>query len=156
MSDYKYDINGLRFNEPQFSEAPLLPGAPSGILYVIEFSSGWVKVGQTASSRSDTERLDSVGREFRASRGWDVTNRWISDVRLSTTDKFSGTEYFDRKDRRSCSLDVAEKRVKDHVAKFAVRLSEVNPLGCKGETETFLGVSFGYLVAYTDVTARCM
>lgn len=105
MSDCKYDLDGLRFNEPQL-----------GILYVIEFSSGWVKVGQTASSRSDTERLDSVGREFRAARGWDVTNRWVSDVRLSTTDKFAGTEYFDRKDRRSCSLDVAEKLVKEHAA----------------------------------------
>lgn len=148
-------IEDVQFGEIADHVGPWMHGAPAGLLYVVEFSSGWVKVGQTASSRSDDERIEAVGRDYRAVRGWEITNRWVSDVRLST-ERRSGTEYFGFEDERRSDLNDAEDRVKAHAIRTGgQKLSDVDPMGCTGETEVFQGLSFGDLVAYADVVGRC-
>ena len=141
------DINDMQFNVLGPSEGVWSRRAPDGLLYVLKFSSGWVKVGRTAAARSDDERIAGVGRSYREMRGWEITDGWTSEVRLSTV-KGPG--------QRSADLDEAEGRVKRHAAELGVRLSDVvDPKGCTGETEVFFGPSFAYLCAYADVVSRC-
>jgi len=140
------DINDVQFGEIRPSEVPWTRRANDGVLYVLEFSSGWVKVGRTAATRSDDARIVQVGRIYREVRGWEITNSWVSEVPLSTVR---------RAGQRSADLDDAEARVKRHAADLGRRLSEVDPMGCTGETEVFYGPAFSYLRAYADVISRC-
>lgn len=140
------DINDVQFGEIRPSEGTWTRRADDGLLYVLEFSSGWVKVGRTAAARSDDARITQVGRNYLDVRGWKITNSWVSEVRLSTVK---------RAGQRSADLDDAEARVKRHASGLGERLSEVDPKGCTGETEVFYGPAFSYLCAYADVVSRC-
>ncbi|WP_345346931.1 hypothetical protein [Rhodococcus olei] len=102
-----------------------------------------MKVGQSTSL---SDRIDTLRGAFRRAHGWEITRQWSSGP-LSTEKRHPNT--------RHAELDDAERRVLRHARSQYFQLSDWMPTGVNGETETFLGVSFGNLVAYTDVVVRC-
>ncbi|WP_040694335.1 hypothetical protein [Nocardia vinacea] len=125
------------------------PDPDYGHLYVVEFDSGWVKVGKTSNWRT---RLASHRREYRRWYGWSVVDQWYSCLVSDIRD--------DR--RRSSGLCSIEWRL----LRYAGAVSDgqqLNPWtpavgrdkSRPAETELFHDCDFGTLCAYADVLALC-
>ncbi|WAM19500.1 hypothetical protein [Rhodococcus sp. JS3073] len=123
--------------------------AETGCLYVVEFDSGWVKVGQTTTWPT---RRGKLVTDFGDRYGWRIIRHWqstpVSALRLEATPR---SELGD--------LEIRLKefaRQPDGVSVFSDQLPNRGRRVCgAGETETFSGRSFGDLVAYADVLALC-
>jgi hypothetical protein len=124
------------------------PRAAIGHLYVVEFDSGWVKVGQTITW---ARRRKELAADFDVLYGWEIVRDWqsnlVSTLRLEDTPR-----------SELCDLEIRLKdfaRQTQDVSVFSDQLPNRGRRICgAGETETFRGCSFGDLVAYADVLAR--
>lgn len=125
------------------------PDLSVGYLYVIEFDSGWVKVGLTTNWQS---RRATHVREYGRRYGWEMARPPWKSCCVSNERPETG--------RRS---DLA--RIEARLIREARRTSDgrkLNPFvrghgrdrSRPSETETFHGCSFDYLIAYADVLAR--
>jgi hypothetical protein len=125
------------------------PDPDYGHLYVIEFDSGWVKVGKTSDWRT---RLATHRREYRRWYGWSVVDQWYSCL------------VNDIHDDRMRSSDL--RRIERRLLRYAGSTSDGHRLDPsayvvgddkprRAETELFHGCDFGTLCAYADVLALC-
>ncbi len=125
------------------------PDPDYGHLYVIEFSSGWIKVGKTSDW---PKRLRTHRYEYGKAYGWSVTNQWNSCV----------VSDFQQNPPYSSDLSNIEQRLIRY-ARLTSDGRELNPwvrgVGRdrtrRPETELFCGCNFGTVCAYADVLALC-
>ena len=124
------------------------PDPGFGYLYVIEFDSGWIKVGKTTNW--PRRRSDNLAKYRKL--GWTVTRTPWKSCLLSN----------ERHDERTPSdLGVLEQRLIREARRTSDK-REFNPFvygtgrdrSKSAETELFSGCSFDYLTAYADVLAR--
>ncbi|WP_137726515.1 hypothetical protein [Prescottella subtropica] len=143
------EIWGVAFGDITVSEEPLRRGGDRGQIYVVEFDSGWIKVGYSTVWPDRRSKLDS---EFGSRYGWTVERDWQSGS-FSALPGDGGAR-------------PALKELEIQVLDFIRRIPGVQVFSdglpgrgrgvCGiGETETFRGRSFGDLVACADVLARC-
>ncbi len=152
----------VRYDNLEISEISLLddeadilwgevypPDVDFGHLYVVEFDSGWIKVGRTSNWR---KRLATHRREYRRQYGWSVVDEWYSCLVSNIRDQHL----------RSSDLRTIETRLKDYAG--AVSDEQLLNPRIRGvgrdktrpaETELFHGCNFGTLCAYADVLAIC-
>ena len=140
---------GVAFGDITLRDKPWRRGGDRGQIYVVEFDSGWVKVGQTTIWENRRSKLDS---EFGSRYGWAIERDWQSDS-FSAIPSAHGAR-------------PALKELEIQVLDFIRRIPGVQVFSDElpgrgrgvcgiGETETFRGRSFGDLVACADVLARC-
>lgn len=123
------------------------PDVEYGHLYVIEFDSGWVKVGKTSDWHT---RLATHRREYRRCYGWSVVDDWSSCLVDNV------------RDGRSHSSDLCT--IERRLLRYARTVSDRRQLNPRtpgvgrdktrpSETELFHGCDFGVLRAYADALA---
>ncbi|MFD6897249.1 hypothetical protein ACFWB0_22250 [Rhodococcus sp. NPDC060086] len=143
------DAWGVEFGDITLHEGPWRRGGDRGQIYVVEFDSGWVKVGHSTVWANRRSQLDS---EFGSRYGWAIERDWQSG-------SFSAIPGDDgaRPALRELEIQVLDfvRRIPG-VQVFSDELPGRGRGVCGiGETETFRGRSFGDLVACADVLARC-
>ncbi|WP_280448605.1 hypothetical protein [Nocardia brasiliensis] len=125
------------------------PDVDYGHLYVVQFDSGWVKVGKTSDWRT---RLATHQREYRRWYGWSVSVQWssclVSDIR---DDRFRPSDLggIERRLLRYAGAISDGQQLNPHIR--GVGRDNTRP----AETELFHGCDFGTLCAYADVLALC-
>ncbi|MCD5422671.1 hypothetical protein LRS71_24480 [Rhodococcus pyridinivorans] len=140
---------GVEFGDITLHDGPWRRGGDRGQIYVVEFDSGWVKVGHSTVWTNRRSQLDS---EFGSRYGWAVERDWQSG-------SFSAIASARGARPALKELEIQVLRFIRSIPGVQVFSDELPDRGrgvCGiGETETFRGRSFGDLVACADVLARC-
>jgi hypothetical protein len=146
IEDMDYDVE---FGSITVSAEPWRRGNDAGCLYVVEFDSGWVKIGRSTTWSNRRQQLTT---EFGRRYGWSITRDWQSGlvcaIRHPNTPR--------------STLGDLEIRLRTFVSRqdgvqvFSDQLPRRGRgTSGAGESETFRGSAFGDLVAYADVLALC-
>lgn len=143
------ELDGLVIGAITVSDQPWRPGADTGQLYVVEFDSGWVKVGQ---STNWTNRRARISSEFGKRYGWAIVRDWQSS-------QFSAVRREGARRSELAELEQRLLRIIRRIPGMRVYSDELPNRGRRatgaGETETFHGRPFGDLVACAEVLALC-
>lgn len=143
------ELEGVIFGAITVCDRPWRQGADTGQLYVVEFDSGWVKVGQ---STTWTNRRAQIASEYGKRYGWTIVRDWQSPP-------ISGVRHEGAARSELSELEQRLIRIIRRIPGMQVFSDELPNRGRgvsgAGETETFQGRSFGDLVACAEVLAQC-